>query len=164
MAEDFHFEIQGLDELDAKLKALGEKARPATREALSQGGDAMRDAMRVSTAAAFTGEPAQVAAQQNSWSKSIKMQSDTSGTVSIKPKGSLPPLHVSRGKGIQPLGRIYRRSLRYLIALCEFGASGGKERGALGRKTPMSGGFESYKDAILERVIDVLKEELGVEE
>jgi hypothetical protein len=162
MSEDVT--VTGLSELQTALERLGgEEARAIVKDGLSEGGDALRDAMRVSTASVFTGEPRQVAAQQSSWSKSTKMESDLSGVVRVGPKGSLADLHVSKGKGRQPLNKIYRRSLRYLIALCEFGSSGGKERGALGRKFPMTGGFETYRDALVERVAEVIKQHLGLE-
>ncbi len=164
MSDDITCEVTGLAELEAKLEQLaGEDARAIVKDGLSEGGDALREAMRVSTASAFTGEPRQVAAQQSSWSKSTKMESDLSGRVRVSPKGSLADLHKSVGKGRQPKDKLYRRSLRYLIALCEFGAQGGKERGALGRKYPMTGGFETYKSALLDRVVEVIKQRLGLE-
>ena len=161
MSDDVTVEIRGLSELQAKLEQLaGDDARAIVKDGLSQGGDALRQAMMVSTASVFSGEPRQVAGQQSSWSKSTKMESDLSGHVRVGPKGSLADLHVSKGKGRQPLGRIYRRSLAYLIRLCEFGPQGGKERGALGRKMPMTGGFETYRGAVLERVVEVIKSRL----
>ncbi len=161
MSDDVTVEIKGLSELQTALEKMGgDEARAIVKDGLSQGGDALRQAMMVSTASVFSGEPRQVAGQQSSWSKSTKMESDLSGIVRVGPKGALPPLHVSEGKGRQPLGRIYRRSLAYLIRLCEFGPQGGKERGALGRKTPMTGGFETYRGAVLERVVDVIKSRL----
>lgn len=163
MSED-KVTVTGLSELQTALERLGgDEARAIVKDGLSEGGDALREAMRVSTSSVFTGEPRRVAAQQNSWSKSTKMESDLSGRVRVSPKGSLADLHKSVGKGRQPKDRLYRRSLRYLIALCEFGAQGGKERGALGRKYPMTGGFETYKSALLDRVVEVIKQHLGLE-
>jgi hypothetical protein len=162
--DDVEVEVTGLAELQSALERLGgADARAIVREGLSQGGDALRNAMQVNTAASFTGEPGRVAAQQSSWSKSTKMSDDLAGVVRVGPKGSLPDIHVSRGRGRQPLGKIYRRSLSYLIRLCEFGPQGGKEHGALGRKFPMTGGFMAYRGAVLERVISVIKTRLNLE-
>lgn len=161
MADDVSVEVLGLSELEAKLEQLaGEDARVIVRDGLSQGGDALRQAMMVGVSSAFSGEPAQLAAQQSSWSKSTKMASDLAGVVRVAPKGSLPELHKSEGKGRQPLGKLYRRSLRYLISLCEFGSHGGKDRGALGRSMPMTRSFEQYRSAVLERCVEVIKERL----
>ncbi len=162
---DEEVEITGLDQLQDRLERLGgDEAREIVKEGLSEGGDALREVMRISCADAFTGEPRQVAAQQSSWSKSARMESDLSGTVRVGPKGSLVDLHVSRGHGRQPLNKIYRRSLRYLIKLAEFGSSGGKERGDIRRSTPMTSGFESYKNAVLEKVIEVIQKRLGLDD
>jgi hypothetical protein len=141
-------------------KLAGEDSRAIVKDGLSQGGDALRNAMQVSSASSFTGEVAQLAGKQSSWSKSTKMESDLAGVVRVQPKGSLPELHKSEGKGRQPKDRLYRRSLRYLIKLAEFGSSGGKERGGIKRSMPMSRGFEQYKRAVLERVVEVIKERL----
>jgi len=159
--EDISIEVSGLAELQKQLEKLGgQAAKDIVRDGLREGGDALRGAMMVSTASAFSGEPAAIARNQKSWSRSVKMYDDLSGVTRVGPKGKLPPLHKSYGHGMQPKDKIYRRSLAYLIKLCEFGASGGKERGALGRKTPMTSGFESYKGAVLERVVSVIKERL----
>lgn len=164
MADDIEVNITGLDALQAKLEELaGPVAKAIVRDGLKQGGDALRGAMQVSTAAAFSGEPARIAADPKSWARSVKMVDDLAGVTRVSPKGVLVDLHVSRGKGRQPLGAIYRRSLRYLIKLCEFGSQGGKDRGALGHKTPMSSGFETYKGALLEKLISVIREKLGTE-
>jgi hypothetical protein len=161
MADDITIEVSGMDALQAELERIGgTEAKAIVKDGLNQGGEALRGAMQISTSTAFTGEPASLAAQKSSWSKSTKMGDELSGTVRVGPKGFLPDIHVSRGKGRQPLGKIYRRSLAYLIRLCEFGAQGGKERGALGRKFPMTGGFQQYKGAVLEKVISVIKEKL----
>ncbi len=161
MSDDVTVKITGLSELQAKLEQLaGDEARAIVKDGLSQGGDALRQAMMVSTASVFSGEPRQVAGQQSSWSKSVKLDGDLAGVVRVSPKGSLPELHKSYGRGRQPKDKLYRRSLRYLIALCEFGPQGGKERGALGRKTPMTSGFETYRGAVLERVVEVIKSRL----
>jgi len=162
--DDIEVTVSGLSELQDKLERLaGETSRAIVKDGLSQGGEALRGAMQLNTSASFTGEPARVAAQQSSWSKSTRMESDLSGRVRVAPKGSLVDLHVSRGKGRQPKGRIYRRSLAYLIKLAEFGSSGGKDRGSIKHSMPMTKGFEMYKNALLERVIDVIKSHLPMD-
>jgi hypothetical protein len=162
--DDVTVNISGLDDLQAALEKLGgEQSRAIVKDGLSEGGNALRGAMQVNTAASFTGEPARVAAQQSSWSKSTKMSDDLAGVVRVSPKGKLVDLHVSRGRGRQPLGRIYRRSLAYLIRIAEFGTSGGKERGSIKHSMPMSRGFEMYKSAVLEKVIEVIKSRLPLD-
>jgi hypothetical protein len=164
MSDDVTFEMTGLDELQKALEKLGNEAgRDIVKDGLSQGGDVLRDAMRVNTAASFIGEPKTVAAQQSSWSKSTKMEEDLAGTVRVAPKGKLVDLHVSRGHGRQPLGRIYRRSLAYLVKLAEFGSSGGKERGLIKHSMPMSRGFEQYKSVVFDKVIEVIKSALPLD-
>ena len=158
--DDITVNISGLDALQSALEQLGGgDARAIVKDGLSQGGDALRSAMQVSSSASFTGEPARVAAQKSSWSKSTRV-ADLAGTVRVAPKGSLPDLHVSLGKGRQPKGRIYRRSLAYLLRLAEFGTSGGKQRGGIKRSMPMTRGFEQYKSAVLEKVVEVIKQRL----
>lgn len=162
--DDVTINIEGLDQLQDALKKLaGEQSRVIVKEGLSQGGDALRNAMQVNCASSLTGEPSRVAAQQSSWSKSTRMESDIAGVVRVGPKGKLIDLHVSRGKGRQPLGKIYRRTLAYLLKLAEFGSSGGKERGGIRHSMPMTKGFEMYKGAVLERVIAVIREKLPLE-
>jgi hypothetical protein len=48
------------------------------------------------------------------------------------------------------------------MKLAEFGTGGGKERGGIRRNTPMTSGFEVYKGAVLEKVVEVIKSRLGL--
>lgn len=158
--EDVTVEITGLSELEDALERLGgEQARTITKEGLKQGGVALQEAMMVECSADVKGEARQLLTQKSGWSKSVKMEGDLSGRVRVGPKGSLVELHVARGHGRQPKGHIYRRSLKYLVKLMEFGGNSDDARALnVGRTAPMTRGFEVYKGAVLERVIAVIKD------
>ncbi len=157
--DDITVEITGLSELQAKLEEMATTdARHIVKEGLSQGGEALRMGMMVE-GSTNKGEIGQALRQKDHWSKSIKLGEELSGTARVGPKGSLPDLHVARGGGMQPKGRIYRRSLNYIVRLLEFG--GRDPAGNLGPRTmPVTRGFETYKSAALERVIAVIKDRL----
>ncbi len=159
MSEDFSIEVLGMDALQAKLEELGgNEAKTIVRDGLKEGGEALRGAMQVQ-GGANKAELGKALSDQRNWSKSVKMGDELSGTVRVGPKGSLVDIHVARGGGMQPKGRIYRRSLKYIVKMMEFG---GHDARALnvGQTMPMSRGFSLYKDAILERIISVIKERL----
>jgi len=159
--DDIEVSMTGLSELQAALENLGgTEAKAIVRDGLSQGGDALRVAMMVQGASA-KGEVGTALQQKTSWSKATHMDDDLAGTVRVGPKGALPDLHVARGGGMQPKGKLYRRSLNYIVRLLEFG--GRDPAGNLGPRTmPMTTGYETYKGAVLEKVVAVIKERLGL--
>jgi hypothetical protein len=96
----------------------------------------------------------------DNWSKRVKMTrgDELAGVVRVGPRGSLPEQHKGTGRGMQGRGRLYQRSLAYLVKLMEFG--GGKPSENIGRSHPMTSGFESHKDNMLAAIIERIKERL----
>ncbi len=166
MSDAFDVEIKGFEALQDNLRRLADEApRKIISKGLSQGGDALRQAMMDECGSALPGEPGKVASQKSSWTKKTKMTAEHDGRCQVNPKGKLVRLHKALHhkvwhKGMQPAGSFYFRSLNYLLKLAEFGASGGKERGLIPKCMPMTRGFERNKGKVLERVIEVIKEAL----
>ncbi len=160
MADDVTVNVQGLSDLQTALENLRDvEAKKIVRQGLNKGGDALRNGMQVQASQSAKGQIGRVLGKQESWSKRIKMDEDRAGRVFVGPKGSLPDLHRARGGGMQPKGSIYRRSLNYLVKLMEFG--GREARAAnVGHTMPMTRGFAIYRAAVLQRVVDVIRERL----
>jgi hypothetical protein len=156
--DDITVEITGLSDLQDRLEELAKvDALAIVRDGLDEGGEALRSGMMIE-GSTNKGEIGRALRQKSNWSKRITMGDELSGTARISPKGSLPALHVARGGGMQSKGHIYRRSLKYIVKMLEFGGRNPAEN--LGHSAPMTRGFEVYKNAALERVIDVIKQQL----
>jgi len=159
MADEFSFEVKGLKELQAKLEELGTtEARTIVREGLKAGGAALQQAM-VEGSTSVPGEPGQLLRSTTSWSKRVTMLKDAlAGIVRVRPKGELSHTHTSKGHGMQPKGHRYHRSLAYLVKLAEFG--GNDPAYNVGKSHPMTSGFESHQDGLLNAIIATIKERL----
>jgi hypothetical protein len=156
MADDFiTTEVKGLAELQASLEQLpAEIGRACVKDALTAGGKAMQQAM-IEGSTSIKGEAGERLRTLSAWSRTVKMLSELAGRVRVGPKGSLDEPHKSRGKGMQPLGRIYERSLAYIVKMAEF--SGKNPAVNVGRSTPMTSGWESHTSEIQDAVTDSLK-------
>lgn len=160
MSEDFTVEITGLSELQANLEKLGtDEARAIVKEGLQAGGKDLQKAM-VEGATSVKGEPGELLRSTSSWSRRVSMTrgDDLAGVVRVGPKGHLSKTHTAKGGGMQPKGNVYKRSLAYIVKLLELG--GRDPAYNLGRSFPMTGGFESHKDELLDRIISVIRERL----
>jgi hypothetical protein len=56
---------------------------------------------------------------------------------------------------MQPLGRLYERSLKYIVKMAEFGGASPAQN--VGRSTPMTSGWESHQTELMTAVTDSLK-------
>jgi hypothetical protein len=159
--EDIEVTITGLSDLQDSLERLGTvEAKAIVKQGLSEGGEAFRGAMMIE-GSTNKAELGQALGQKANWSKSVKLGEELSGRVRVAPKGSLPDLHVARGGGMQPKGHIYRRSLAYIVKMMEFGGRDARAAN-VGRTAPITRAFETYKGAVLERVIAIIRERLNL--
>ena len=152
-------EVKGLDQLQAALEDLGDKqAKAIVRDAARAGGQVAVAAF-VQSAGGVHGEPGELLRNPKSWKMRYKSVKDAlAGSVTIRATGTLPETHKGTGRGIQPKGRLYHRSLAYLVKLLELGSGGGEYRG---QKYPvMTSAFESSQQTILDRIISVIQQKL----
>ena len=159
MADGITVNVQGLDKLQAALEDLGDKqAKAIVRDGIRAGGKAAVEAF-VQSAAGVHGEPGDLLRNPKSWKMRYKsIRAALAGSVKISATGSLPEQHKGTGRGIQPKGKIYRRSLAYLVKLLELGSAGGTYRGQ--RYPVMTSGFETSRSTILDRIIGVIQQKL----
>jgi hypothetical protein len=160
MADDtITVQVNGLDQLQAALEELGDKqAKAIVRDGARAGGRAAVDAF-VQSAAGVHGQPGDLLRSPKSWKMRYKsIRGELAGSVKISATGSLPPLHKGTGRGIQPKGKLYQRSLAYLVKLLELGSAGGSYRGQ--RYPVMTSAFDSHRDNILDRIISVVQQKL----
>jgi hypothetical protein len=92
------------------------------------------------------------------------MQEDLVGTVRVTPAKNvyLAGEHVATSSRKHQKGSRYRTWVGLLVRLMEFG---GKDARALnvGRTAPMTRGFETGKNKVLDRVIAVIRDRLDLE-
>lgn len=159
MSDDITVSVQGLSELQATLEQMPETIGNAViKDALTAGGKATQQAM-VEGCASIKGEAGEQLRSLSAWSRTVKMLSNLAGRVRVSPKGSLPEPHKGTGRGMQPKGRIYERSLAYIVKLAEFGGRSPAQN--VGRSAPMTSGWESHQSEILDAVTESCKQ--GIE-
>ncbi len=76
------------------------------------------------------GEPGDLLRNTKSWKMRYKyIRNAFTRHVKISATGTLSEEHKGTGRGIQPKGKIYHRSLAYLVKLMELGSGGGNYTG-----------------------------------
>jgi hypothetical protein len=151
-------DVLGLPELMSKLDDLAtNEAKKIVRAGVAAGATEIVKGM-TDVAGMAPGEIGELLSQKSSWKKSTRSSrgDDLAATATVRPKGTLPDLHVGTGRGIQPKGNRYYRSLAYLVRLLEFGSSGYK-----GKRAPvMTAGYEASKGNVLDAIAEKIRERL----
>ena len=157
---DSSITISGVDEINAALDELTIKAeRAVLREGMKAAADQVVGSMQAA-GSACPGEIGEALADPGSWTRGISILSGHAAKLSVRPKGSLPEKHTDTGKGRQPKGHMYQRSLEYLLNLMEFGPKVGKT--SLPLSKPMTDGWNNSKVRAYEAFISNVKQVLGL--
>jgi len=155
MNENFSCEVTGLDKLQAALEDLGDKqAKAIVRDATRAAGKDCVQAL-VESSGGVHGEPGDLLRDPKSWKMRYRsIKGELAGSVKIFATGSLPKERVGTGKGKQPKGRLYHRSLAYLVKLMELGPTGQ-------RYPVMTSAFDSHASNFIDKIVQVIQQKLA---